>query len=159
MNPVPTSILNTTLKQLVILFSIVILLSSCSVEKKYDQILTSSAHDTLAKQINYNAVKSIGSIKEIKNDALAFDQYIANDFRFPKKKEDSAAIINYFVKESFAQLGRREFRQWDVVVIRGVLFQINLEKKPDFERPLIHNRPKIELIGMLFLLLGVYFFN
>lgn len=68
------------------LFSIAFLLSSCSVEKKYDQILTSSAHDTLAKQINYNAVKSIGSQKEIKNDAMVFDQYIANDFRFPKKK-------------------------------------------------------------------------
>ncbi|MEJ5995274.1 hypothetical protein WG904_12680 [Pedobacter sp. Du54] len=139
-------------------FSLVLFLGSCVAEKKNDQILKHSIPDTLNKQSSYGTIKNLGRLKKVDRDGLLFDQYIANDFRLPKKKKDSAAVVNYFVETSFAQLGRREFRQWDIVVIRGVVFQVNVEKKLEPERPLFPNQFKIELMGMIFLLLGYYFF-
>ncbi|RYY70692.1 MAG: hypothetical protein EOO13_05750 [Chitinophagaceae bacterium] len=137
---------------------LITLLNSCAVEKKNYQILKHSIPDTIKRQANYGSIKNIARLKKIDRDGLLFDQYIANDFHLPKKKRDSAAIVNYFVETSFAQLGRREFRQWDVVVIRGVLFQVNVKKQLEPERPLFANQAKIELMGMIFLLLGFYFF-
>ncbi|SFG99854.1 hypothetical protein [Pedobacter insulae] len=133
------------------------LLSSCAVEKN-DQILKNSRPDTLAKQVNYGTIKNTLRWKKIDRDGLLFDQYIDNNFRLPKKKRDSAAIVNYFVETSFAQLGRREFRQWDLVVVRGVLFQVNLPKSAEPTKLLFPGQIKIELLGMIFLLLGIYFF-
>ncbi|MFD0940219.1 hypothetical protein [Pedobacter boryungensis] len=153
-----TSKLKSPFNQFFALFSIIILLNACTVEKKYDQILKHSTHDTLTKSVNSSPIKNIGKLKKMEHDGVIFDQYISNDFQFPKKKKDSTAIINYFVEESFAQLGRREFKQCDVVVIRGVLFQINLKKNSIPERSRTHNQSRIEFIGMIFVLLGFYFF-
>lgn len=150
--------IKTTFYRMTALLSIILLLNACVAKKVNDQILKQSTPDTLIKKANFGSVKSIGRMKKIDKDGLLFDQYIANDFRLPKKRKDSAAIVNYFVKTSFAQLGRKEFRQWDIVVVRGIVFQVNVEKRPEPERPLFPNQTKIELMGILFLLLGVYFF-
>ncbi len=158
MEPAHLMSIKTTFYRMTALLSIIFLLNACAAKKMNDQILKRSTPDTLIKKTNYGSVRSIGRMKKIERDGLLFDQYIANDFHLPKKKKDSAAVVNYFVETSFAQLGRREFRQWDVVVIRGVAFQVNVEKKPIPERPLFPNQTKIELMGIIFLLLGVYFF-
>jgi hypothetical protein len=139
-------------------FCLIFLFNSCAVEKNNDQILKHSTPDTVNKQANYGSIKDIGRMKKIDRDGFLFDEYIANDFHLPKKKRDSAAVVDYFAETSFAQLGRREFRQWDLVVIRGILFQVNVQKNPDPERPLFPNQSKIELMGMIFLLMGVCFF-
>lgn len=136
----------------------ILLFNAYKVEKKDYQILKNSKPDTSIHQNNYGSIKSSTKMKKSDRDALLFDQYIANDFQLPKKHKDSAAIVDYFVKTSFAQLGRTEFRQWDIVVIRGVIFQVNVAKNNDDSR--LHqwgNQSKIELMGMIFMLLGFYF--
>ena len=139
-------------------FTIILLFNTCKVEKNDYQILKNSKPDTSIHQNNYGSIKSSTKMQKSDRDGLLFDQYIANDFQLPKNHKDSAAIVDYFVKTSFAQLGRTEFRQWDIVVIRGVVFQVNVAKNNDDSRlRLWGNQSKIELVGMIFVLLGFYF--
>lgn len=158
MKPIHATLFQITFNQYIVAFCLIFLLNSCTVEKNNYQIFKHSTPDTLTKQTNYGSIKRFGRIKKRERGALLFDQYVANNFHLPKKKRDSAAIVDYFVETSFDQLGRREFKQWDLVVIRGVLFQVNVQKNPNPERILFPNQPKIELMGIIFLLLGFYFF-
>jgi hypothetical protein len=158
MKPISTRIFKTAFNQITVVLSMIFLLNSCAVKKGNDQILKNSTPDTLIRVASFGSIKNLDRLKKVDRDGLLFDQYMANDFHLPKKKRDSAAIINYFVETSYSQLGRREFKQWDLVVVRGVVFQINVQNKPNPERPLFPNRPKIELVGMILLLLGFSFF-
>lgn len=139
-------------------FCMILLLNACRVEKNDYKILKNSKPDTTNRQNNFGSIKNSGRMKKIDRDGFLFDEYIANDFHLPKKKRDSAAIVNYFKEASFAQLGRREFRQWDVVVVRGVAFQINVGKNNDDSRlHVFGTQSRIELMGMIIMLLGFYF--
>jgi hypothetical protein len=136
---------------------LILVFNACRTEKNNYQILKNSKPDSSIYQNNYGSIKGLEKIKKADRGALLFDQYIADNFKLPKKKKDSAAIVKYFIETSYAQLGRREFRQWDIVVIRGVSFQVNVDKNPKTEHPLFKDQAKIEVMGMVFLLLGFYF--
>lgn len=130
MKPIEVKATKTNFNGYLAVFCLIVLFHSCSVEKNNYKIVKQQTQDTLIQQPSYGSIKSMGKMKNTDKNALLFDQFIANDFHLPKKKRDSAAIVNYFRKASFAQLGRKEFQQWDLVVIRGILFQVNVEKNP-----------------------------
>lgn len=139
--------------RLILLVYILALLSACSVKKSTFKIVKHSRQDTLA----LGAVKGIDMDQKVDKREMLFDEFIENDFKLSKKKRDSAAVVNYFRKTAFKQLGRKEFRQWDLVEVRGILFQVNVEKKPAVEKPLFSHQSIAEIIGLI-LMLFVYYF-
>jgi hypothetical protein len=135
---------------------LVALFYSCRVEKNNFKIIKHGTQDSVLQQPKYGTIKDLGIDEKIDKRALLFDQFIADDFRLPKKKRDSAVIIKYFRKTAFTQLGRKEFRQWDLVVVRGVLFQVNVEKQTYSTLPGFSQQTLMELVGMIILFFSLY---
>ncbi|MGF1924272.1 MAG: hypothetical protein ACQUHE_08830 [Bacteroidia bacterium] len=108
-----------------LLFALILFCNSCTVTKNQSRVANQRLLDSITPLRQYGTIKNLFKVDKQKKDETLFDEYIANDFKLPKNRKDSARIAAYFVKTAHAQLGR-EFKQWDLVVIRGVLFQLNV---------------------------------